>query len=209
MNFARDLDRCLKVLDWTTDDLARAMGNKFSSEYLRNIREGRPFPEVERDIFAAVTGGCSERIKSAVVDAGLSQQAAEVACREFVRVFKQFEMRLDGVANFVQEIERRVSSPLEYRMLAAEVTSSDFWNSILRGIARELTQQTIFVRDEEPEASENDFGGGLVDPIGKGVLPRTRSFDLRPETCYNCHHSTASYKTCKCPNCGLPWDIAN
>ena len=211
MNFANDLNRCLKVLNWTTEDLARAMGNNYRSDYLRIIREGRPFPEVEREIVAAVTRGCSDRVKTAVADAGLPLQSAEVAGCEFVRVFKQFEMRLDGIANFAQEIQRRVSSPLEYRMLAAEVTRSDFWNSILKGIARELTQQTIFVGSEEPEARENDFGAGLVESTGnaKEILPRVRAFVPRPEACFNCHRSTASYKTCKCPICGSSWDIAN
>jgi len=211
MNFGDDLNRCLKFLDWTKDDLAGAMGNRYGSDFLGRICAGRPFPEVEHDIVAAVTKACAERVKFAVADARFSQQAAEIACLEFVHVLKQFEMRLAGVAMFAEEIQERVTSPSEYRMLAGEVTRNDFWNAILKGIARELTQQTIFEGCEETEARENDFGTGLVESTdnAKEVFSMARAFVPRPEACFNCHRSTASYKTCKCPNCGSSWDIAN
>ena len=144
MSFAESLNKCLGLLNWSTEDLVREMGSKYSVAYLRRVREGKPFAEVERDIVDTVTRACAERVKAAVTDARLSTRAAEVAHQEFVHVVKQIGLQLADIAKLAKELRVLVADPLAHRTQTIDFTDNGYWNSILQSIARNLTQQNMF-----------------------------------------------------------------
>ena len=212
-DFIESLNCTLDMLGWSTERLAEQLDNKYKTEFLRRVREGKPFGEVEQDVIRALVAGLAQKLQDSTIEVGLPAAAGTAASQAYFRVVDYFALRLRDAVSLARAACTRVATAEAFRTQTVDVTDIDIWDSLLESIARDISQGKLF-RVEHSHLGRSEELPSLVHtyrPSQHTTSPSGRAdyYSRSPDECSNCHSSTAEFKSAKCDHCGYPWAIPN
>ena len=210
--FSYSLDRVLAMLGWSPDELARRLNNKYSVNFLQRVCDGKPFPEVEQDIVTTVVDGLADKLQNSIAKAELPANSQSPARQAFVRVVSQFQLRLYDMASLAEVICDRIAKAKAFRIQTADISDTTFWDTVLSGIARDLSQRQLFQVDIDSQLGDTEINA--FSAITQLSYETTVHFEgsgyysTPPAECWYCHQPTSQLRSARC-NCGMNWNIAN
>ena len=137
MNLPDQFESVRKYLGWSLDLVSKKSGDKYSPKFLKQMHAGRPSPEVEEDVTEIYILGLAERAVDSALDSQSHHGLLGEFVNAFVRVVRQRQLPLEGVASLVK---RASTTKIFEARLRGQTVVDDIriWEEALKTISLEL-----------------------------------------------------------------------
>lgn len=213
MKVAEVFEFVRKFLGWSYEDVSMKSG-KYSAEYVRQVHQGRPFHEVEKDLIVTYIRGLAEKAVHLVFGDQIADNLRERLVARFTAVVRRNNLGLEGVKALVEEIskDRTLARKLRTQTMDVDVNIDIDWEGTLEEIALRLIkpdQRDMFdVIGEDSEGSNLPVSDGASTTSGHYQTPQISAGIEAEAQCPNCGNTQSEAQGCRCVRCGYG-SIAN
>ena len=213
MNIAETFEDVRKFLGWSYRDVAMRLG-KYSSGYLEQVHQGKPFPEVENNLIMTYVRGLAEMAVNLAFGGKVQRGLHEKLVARFTEVVRRNNLGLEGVKALVEEIskDRTLARKPRTQTMDVDVNISIDWEGTL--------EETVLRLNRPDQGDMFDVIGEDVEgsnlPLSDGASTTSYRYHTRQISdeieakaqCPNCGNNQSESQGCRCVQCGYG-SIAN
>ena len=211
MNVVEVFEIVRKFLGWSYRDVSMKSG-KYSTEYLRQVHQGRPFPSVEKDLIMTYIQGLAERAVYLASGGQVQGSFCDKFVAKFMQVVHRNNLSLGDAKTLVERVskDRALTAKLRTQTMDVNVGIDIIWEEILEEIVHGLNkpnQRNLFdVVDEYAE--------GIDLPVSDRSFTSEYYYQTRhipaeaKAQCQHCGNIQSEAQGCRCVQCGYG-SIAN
>lgn len=202
----------MKFVGMSIQDLNERLDHKYSLIYLTRILEGKPMPEVEKDIVATLIKAMAEKVGGCVRKLSSKIRCDKAAQSAFENVVIKHGLELRDIASLTietcQRLENREATISVKRIATMDVTDVSLWEREIEDILNNLFQGNLFAEEGEsqPKAEVSENSKDSASSRLEDNFMATDYYRRPPAQCYRCGAPTSGLPTNRC-GCGANWNI--
>ena len=193
-----------KFLGWSYQEVSVKSG-KYSSEYMKQVHQGRPFPEVEKDLIVTYMHGLAVRAVDLVFRGQIQGGLRDKLVTKFTQAVRQSKLPLEDVRALVEMItnDQVLMSRIKHRTETMDAVGVEIdWEGTLQDAIRKLDkskQGTLFESSEEGAEDDAVLVPGRTSAAEYQIQKHQ---ELAMAQCPRCGNIQSENRGCQCIRCG-------
>ena len=177
-----------KFLGWSYQEVSVKSG-KYSPEYLKQVHQARPFPEVEKNLIMIYVHGLAERAVHLVFGGQITSDLRDKLTARFAQIVRQNSLSLEYAWLLVEKVSQDKVSKANYRPGTVDaVRVETAWEDVLASIVLDLNKlQQGRLLDGSDETKHGSTHFSLVSKVPALSYQTKRDYQAILAECNFCH----------------------